>query len=260
MPSALAAQGGRPHSPHSPSCLKAAEAGHPGLSPVSDRLRLVPAGPDSRSRFSIRVRVLRPRAPAGGVRSAGNELADACPAPARTSLDPTWRRGRGLGAGVTVAWRLASQPTRPSPQSRPPSPGLPVGRKGVRRGDTEPGKRGLGCLPAPPLGRSSRPRSRPRRSGVRSALRRSGTDRGPIQCCGAHTGETAAQRIAGRLSPAGLRLATPIIMTVDFRSGLRSRRSRDQQGPGIRASGSEGHELDCHGAGYVLITRAQSVD
>ena len=43
--------GGRPHSPPSPPWLKAAEAGR--RSP--DRFQLVPAGPDSRSRFSIRV-------------------------------------------------------------------------------------------------------------------------------------------------------------------------------------------------------------
>ena len=156
--------GGRPLSPPSPLCLKAAEAGRR----PPDRLRLVLAGPDSRSRFSIRVP--RPRAREG---PAGNELADAWPAPARTSLDPTWSCGRGIGAWVTVAWRLASQPTRPSPQSR--SPGLPVVRIGVLRGDTEPGKPGLGGLPVPHSNNL-----RARRPGVRSALRRSGVDRGPI--------------------------------------------------------------------------------
>ena len=56
----LAAQGGgRPHSPPSPPLLKAAEAGHR----PPERLRLVPAGPDSRSRFSIRLP--RPRAREG---------------------------------------------------------------------------------------------------------------------------------------------------------------------------------------------------
>ena len=49
----------------------------------------------------------------------------------------------------------------------------------ARRGDSETGKRGLGGQPVTPPGRATRPCSRPCRSGERSALPRSGQDRGP---------------------------------------------------------------------------------
>ena len=145
----------------------------------------------------------------------------------------------GLGAGVTVARQLDSQPTLQSPQSRSqdgtrsrgncdsavsqsthsaePTVTLswPAGReyrsvaRGIGAGET--GTR----LPAnSPLCLSSRLHSRPRLPGVWSALLRSGV----VRSSRAWTGETAAHRIASRLSPAGLRLATPTIMAIAVRS------------------------------------------
>ena len=97
----------------------------------------------------------------------------------------------------------------------------------VRRGDPGPGKRGLGGQPVTPPGRATRPRLRPRRSGERSALPRSGQDRGSAHCeAEPWTGAMAARRTAGHLSPAGLRLATITALTVAVRRGWRSRLSR----------------------------------
>ena len=62
---------------------------------------------------------------------------------------------------------------------------------------------------------------RPRRSGELLALAWSGQDRDSLQG-EPWTGVTAARRTAGRLSPAGLRLATSTTLTVAVRSGRRS--------------------------------------
>ena len=104
----------------------------------------------------------------------------------------------------------ASQASRRAPQ------GLRAGQAWTRRPASHPT---LSLWPA------SLPSSRPCLSGERSALQQSSRDRCSLQSR-AWTGASAALRTAGRLSPAGLRLATSTTLTVAVRSGRRSQPSR----------------------------------
>ena len=116
---------------------------------------------------------------------------------------------------------------------------IPVARPGVLTG-----RRQLGTRHRTPAW--LRPRSRPR---SRPASQASGQHcSGPVRIaahCEAEpwTGAAVARRTAGRLSPAGLRLATSTTLSVAVHSGRLSRRSRADWA-GNRASHPRDHELD----------------
>ena len=170
---------------------------------------------------------------------ARNETPDAGQAPARASLAalldesssqlnirvarPGVRPG-AAAAGNEIRTPDAGRLGSGSDQLRPDSE--------ARRGNSEPGKRGLGCRPVTPgPGHSGEPAGRAHGHGSAAHWQASGQHcRGPdriaAHCEAEQTGVTAARRIAGRLSPAGLRLATSTTLTAAVRSGRRSRLSR----------------------------------
>ena len=141
-----------------------------------------------------------------GAEAAGNETSDADLA--RICFGPTRKRGRGPGTGETGTRRPASHPTRPSHSA------LLTGPAGQASGQH---CRGPDRIAAPLRG-------------------------------GAWTGARAAQRTAGpsgRLIPAGLRLATSTTLTVAVRSRRRSRAGlAGPARPGNGATRPQRHELD----------------
>ena len=102
------------------------------------------------------------------------------------------------------------------------------------REDSKPGQSRLGRRPVTPSGRATRPCLRPRRA-VNTAVVRTGSRRTARRSSGLAPGVAAAWRITGRLSPAGLRLATSIAQSVAVRRSTASSGQRSSFSLACRA-------------------------